>query len=124
MQLPKRHLPVVGLLGLIVIAAAGGTVYYYQFLTPHGVSRGTPVHRLVFMKATVFEEGGFSITNTAYLNQTNLPDFNASKGYNLTGVKYQNYKSSPNDNKTVYANSGDTLTFYILGENATHTVPL
>ena len=122
MQLPKRHLPVVGLLGLIVIAATGGTIYYYQFLTPHVVSHALPAHRLIFMTAIVFEEGGFSITNTAYLNQTGLPAFSSSKGYNLTGVNYQNYKS--NDNKTVYVNSGDTLTFYIFGENATHTSPL
>jgi len=121
-QLPKRHLPVVGLIGLIVIAAAGGTVYYYQFLTPHEVSHIVPAHRLIFMTAIVFEEGGFSITNTAYLNQTSLPAFSASNGYNLTGVNYHNYKSS--DNKTVYVNTGDTLTFYIHGENATHTAPL
>ena len=124
MQIPKRHLPVVGLLGLIVIAATGGTIYYYQFLTPHIVSHVEPVHRLIFMTAIVHEEGGFTITNTAYLNQTALPVYSPSNGYNLTGVKYQNYKSSPNDNKTVYANSGDTLTFYVYGENATRTAPI
>ncbi len=128
MQLSKRHLPVVGLLGLIVIAATGGTIYYYQFLTPHPVSHAAPVHRLIFMTAIVFEEGGFTITNTAYLNQTAPPPlsaFSSSGGYNLTGVvKYQNYTSSPNDNKNIHANNGDTLTFYIYGENATHTSPL
>ncbi len=123
MQVPKRHLPVVGLIGLIVIGATGGTIYYYQFLTPHGVSRAPPAHRLIFMTAIVFEEGGFSITNTAYLNQTSLPAFNSTLGPSLAPpVKYQNYKVS--DNKTVYVNTGDTLTFYIFGKNATHTAPL
>src|SRR5690349_12079769 len=105
MQVPKRHLPVVGLLGLIVIAATGGTIYYYQFLTPHQSSHGPPSHRLVFMTAIVYEEGGFKFYDTAYLNQTSLPSFNASNGGpSLIGVKYQNYKPSSTDNQTINAN--------------------
>ena len=124
MQVPKKHLPVVGLLGLIVVAAAGGTIYYYQFVIPHVITHAVPSHRLIFMTAIVFEEGGFTVTNTAYLNQTNLPGFNTTSGYNLAGVDYHNYQQSPKDNKTIYVNSGDTLTFYIKGKNATSTSPL
>jgi len=131
MQVPKRHLPVVGLLGLIVIAAAGGTVYYYQFFTPHQTTHGPISHRLIFMTATVYEEGGFRIYDTAYLNQTSLPSadlagksFNASIGPVLAGLNYTNYKPTSTDNQTINANVGDTLTFFIRGVNATHTAPL
>jgi len=111
LQAPKKHLPVVGLLGLVVIAAAGGTVYYYQFASPH--THAVPSHRLVFMTAVIQELGGFHVNNTAYLNQTTLPAFDNSKGYNLTGVKFQDYLPSYSDNKTINANAGDTITFYI-----------
>ena len=124
MQVPKRHLPVVGLLGLIVIAAAGGTVYYYQFLTPHQSTHGPPSHRLIFMTAIVEEEGGFKFYDIAYLNQTSLPAFNATAGPSFAGLKYQNYKPSSTDNRTIDANVGDSITFYIKGVNATHTAPL
>ena len=113
MQVPKRHLPVVGLLGLIVIAAAGGTVYYYQFLTPHQSSCGVPSHRLMFMTAEIQEIGGFKVYNTAFLNQTSLPGFNASYGPSLAGVSLNDYKPSSNDNKTINVNVGDEVTFYI-----------
>jgi plastocyanin len=112
-QAPKKHLPVVGLLGLVIIAAAGGTIYYYQFATPH--THGTPAHRLVFMTAVIQELGGFHINNTAFLNQTTLPAFDNTNGYNLTGVKFQDYLPSHSDNKTINANTGDTITFYIHG---------
>ena len=113
MQVSKRHLPVVGLLGLIVIAAAGGTVYYYQFLSPH--SHAVPAHRLVFMTAVIQELGGFHVNNTAFLNQTTLPAFDKANGYNLTGVSFHDYLPSYSDNKTINANAGDTITFYIHG---------
>jgi plastocyanin len=113
LQAPKKHLPVVGLLGLVVIAAAGGTIYYYQFASPH--THAIPAHRLVFMTAVIQELGGFHINNTAYLNQTTLPAFDNINGYNLTGVKFQDYLPSNSDNKTINANAGDTITFYIHG---------
>jgi plastocyanin len=119
MQVPKKHFPIVGLLGLVVVAAAGGGVYYYQFLLSHGTVTYAPSHRLVFMTAIVQEEGGFHIFNTAFLNQTTLPKFNATKGgANMTGVTYQKYQGR-SDNKTIDAHVGDTITFYIFGENAT-----
>lgn len=122
MQVPKRHFPVVGLLGLVVLAAAGGGVYYYQFFLSHATANVAPSHRLVFMTAIVQEEGGFHITNTAFLNQTNLPAFNATSGANMTGVNYQKYDGA-SDNKTIDAHPGDTITFYIYGENATGSDP-
>ena len=122
MQVQKRHLPIVGLLGLVVVAAAGGGIYYYQFVASHVTATFLPSHRLIFMTAIVQEEGGFHITNTAYLNQTGMPGFDSSNGYNLTGVKYQNYQTQ-SDNRTIQAHVGDTLTFYIKGENATSSDP-
>src|SRR5207244_9776459 len=118
MQVPKKHFPIVGLIGLVVVAAAGGGVYYYQFVLSHATVTYLPSHRLVFMTAIIQEQGGFHITNTAFLNQTNLPSFDPSKGYNLTGVNYHNYQGE-SDNKTIDAHVGDTITFYILGMNAT-----
>jgi plastocyanin len=118
MQVPKRHLPVVGLLGLVVIAAAGGTVYYYQFLTPHQSSCGAPSHRLVFMTAKIQEVGGFNVYNMAFLNQTSLPGFNSTNGPGLAGVSFKDYKPSSSDNKTINLNVGDEVTFYIRSVNA------
>ncbi|OLD14184.1 MAG: hypothetical protein AUI97_02255 [Crenarchaeota archaeon 13_1_40CM_3_52_17] len=105
------------MLGLVVIAAAGGTVYYYQFLTPHQSSCGVPSHRLIFMTAEIQEVGGFKVYNTAFLNQTTLPGFNAS-GPVLAGVSFKDYKPSSNDNKTINVNVGDEVTFYIHSINA------
>jgi len=75
---------------------------------------------MIFMTAIVEEEGGFHIFNTAFLNQTGLPPFDTSNGYNLTGVKYQDYQGS-SDNRTIDAHPGDKITFYIKGLNATGT---
>jgi len=122
MQVPKKHFPIVGLIGLVVVAAAGGGIYYYQFVISHNIVTFTPSHRLVFMTAVVQEEGGFHVFNTAFLNQTALPGFDATKGYNLTGVKVQKYLGE-SDNKTIDAHVGDTITFYILAKNATSTDP-
>jgi plastocyanin len=117
-QVPKKHLPVLGLLGLVVIAASGGTIYYYQFVLPHASSCGVASHRLVFMTAQIQELGGFKVTRTAYLNQTAAPSFSPSKGANLTGVNIHDYKGAA-DNKTIDASVGDTITLYIFGVNAT-----
>lgn len=121
MQVPKRHLPIVGLLGLVVVAAAGGGIYYYQFVISHVAPSYVASHRMVFMAATIVDTSpnghGFEITNTAYLNQSSLPNFNAS-GPSLAGVKYTNYKGE-SDNSTIDAHPGDTITFYILPTNVT-----
>ena len=116
MQVPKRHLPIVGLLGLVVIAAAGGGIYYYGYLHPPCTNCSVPSHRLYFMTATIVEAGGFQIVNGAYLNQTDAPGFNATSGPNLSGVKHQNYTAS---GTTINAIVGDTVTLYIFGVNST-----
>jgi plastocyanin len=124
MQVPKRHFPVVGIIGLIVIAAAGGGIYYYQFVISHTTSPYTPVHRLVFMTAVIVEGStnghGFSVNGASYLNQSTLPNFNESYGPTLTGVKYTNYTVS--SSTEIDARVGDTITFYIQGINDTTTM--
>src|SRR5207247_9141034 len=106
MQVPKKHFPIVGLIGLVVVAAASGGVYYYQFVLSHATVTYLPSHRLVFMTAIVQEEGGFHITNTAFLNQSNLPKFNSTSGASMTGVNYTNYRGE-SDNITIEAHVGD-----------------
>jgi len=116
LQVPKKHLPVVGILGLVMIAAAGGGIYYYAYLHPPSASCGVPSHRLIFMTAIIFELGGFQVTNGAYLNQTDVPAFNATSGPTLAGVKLHNYTAT---GSTINAIVGDTVTLYIRGINST-----
>ncbi len=120
MQVPKKHFPVVGILGLVVIAAAGGGIYYYQFVISHTTITYTPSHRLVFINATIVEDSpnghGFEITNTAFLNQSTLPNFSGGNGANMTGVTYTDYKGE-SDNSTIDAHPGDTITFYIYSKS-------
>lgn len=123
MQVPKRHLPVVGIIGLVIVAASGGGIYYYQFVLPHNTTIVPVAHRMIYMTAVVQEEGGYHITRTVFLNQTSLPAFSDSNGAPLTGVSFHDYKQVSSDNKTINANVGDTVTFYILGVNATSTDP-
>ncbi len=129
MQVPKTRFPIVGLITLVLLGAAAGSIYYYQFIAPPSTLCGThPSHRLVFMTAVVQEWpgiGGFRITNTAFLNQTTLPQFSTTLGANLTGVQYQNYQASPG-NKTLNTNIGDTVTLYIkaISTNETSGTPI
>ena len=120
MQVAKRHLPIVGLLGLVVIVAAAGGVYYYQFVVSHSPVNYVPSHRLVFMNATIVETSlnghGFEITSTAFLNQSTLPSFSSAKGANMTDVNYAEYKGE-SDNSTITAHPGDTITFYIYSKS-------
>jgi plastocyanin len=97
------------------MAAAGGGVYYYAYLHAPSSSCGVPSHRLIFMTAVIFEQGGFQIKNGAFLNQSDVP-FNATAGPNLAGAKYHNYTTSGN---TINAVVGDTVTLYIYGTNST-----
>jgi len=124
MHVPKKHFPIVGILGIIVIAAAGGGIYYYQFVIPHATTTYTPVHRLVFITATIVEGSanghGFAIYGASYLNQSKLPDFNQSYGPVLTGVKYTNYTVSSSTD--IDARVGDNMTFYIRGISDTSTM--
>jgi plastocyanin len=120
MQIPKKHLPIVGLLGLVFVAAAGGGIYYYQFVVSHAAPTLSGVHRLVFMNATIVEASpnnkGFWITETAFLNQSTVPSVDPIKGLNLTGVAHTDYKGN-SDNSTVNANAGDTITFIIFSKS-------
>lgn len=116
---PKRHLPIVGLLGLLVVAGAGGTLAYYQYVVPHQPSCAAPVHRLIFMNAVIQELGGFTINSAAIVNGTALPKYDSTTSrWNFTGVQYQNYTADP---KTISANVGDTLTLYIVAKNVSDT---
>src|SRR5215471_13895914 len=106
---PKRHFPMVGLLGLVVIAAAAGPVVYYQFIAPPNTSCGLhPAHRLIFMTAMIKERGGYNIVNAATLNQSSLPSFSNVTGPDLSGVSFHDYKTA--DNSTIYSNIGDNVT--------------
>ncbi len=112
MQIPKKHFPTVGLIGIVVLAAAGGSIVYYQFiLSPSAACGIAPVHRLIFMTAIIHERGGFNIFNAAILNQASLPSFSNVTGAKLAGVSYANYKTS--DNSTIQVSQGDTVTLYI-----------
>ena len=112
MQVPKRHIPVVGVLGLLVVAAAGGSIAYYQYVHPPQTACGThPVHRLIFMTAIIHERGSFNIFNAAILNQSSLPTFSNTTGANLTRVHFIDYKAA--DNSTLSANIDDTVTVYV-----------
>lgn len=112
----------MGLLGLVLIAAGAGSIVYYQYVVPPQTNCGlNPVHRLIFMTALIKERGGFNIFDAATLGQTNLPSFSTTGGANLTGVSYQNYKTT--DNATISGNVGDTITLYIKAISTNETGP-
>ena len=125
MQVPKKQFPAVGLVTLVLIGAAAGAVYYYQFVVPHARTCGLPVHRIIFLKALVQEApfNGFSIISAAILNQTSAAPPVAANytsqdpRLNFTGVKFTNYTVT--NPKTIEANVGDTVTVYMLAVNAT-----
>ncbi len=118
MQPAKRHLPIVGLIGLVALAAAGGGIYYYQYIIPHAATCSPPVHRLIFMTAIIHEQGGFFVTNAAILNGT-MPKFDNINGANLTGVSPQYYRLADPTNHTIGGNPGDIMTLYIKSVNST-----
>ncbi len=125
MQVSKKHFPVVGLLSLVLIGVAAGSVYYYQFVVPPVKTCGTPVHRIIFMKALVQESpfNGFSIISAGILNETGSPPPTAlnftsqDPRLNFTGVGFRNYTVA--NPKEIEANLGDTITIYMLSANAT-----
>ncbi len=111
----------VGLITLVVIAAASGSLYYYQYYIPHATGCTTSVHRVFFMTAIIQEQGGFNITRAAIYNETtaSLPRAtNSTLGpLNFTGVQLTNITAT--NPKTIQANIGDTITIYILSVNGT-----
>jgi len=124
MQVSKKHFPVVGLLSLVLVGVAVGSVYYYQFVVPHARTCALPVHRIIFMKALVQEApfNGFSIVGEGIWNLTSLPP--AAANYtsqdprlNFTGIRFTN--TTVTNLKTIQTNVGDTITVYMLSVNAT-----
>ena len=119
MQVTKKHFPVVGLLSLVLIGVAAGSIYYYQFVTPHARECGAPVHRIIFLEAIIEEQGGFSISSAAVLNQTGSTPPAAtnqtSSALNFTGVQFSNYTVT--NPRVIEANAGDTITIYMLSVN-------
>ena len=115
----------MGLLSLVLIGAAAGSIYYYQFIVPQAKNCAAPVHRVIFMRALVQETpfNGFAITGAAILNETGSP-LPVAANYtsqdprlNFTGVRLENYTvTSP---RTIEANVGDRITIYVLAVNAT-----
>lgn len=125
MQVSKKHFPAVGLLSLMLIGVAAGSIVYYQFIAPQAKTCGAPVHRVIFMRALVQEApfNGFSITSAAILNETGSPlpvaaNYTAQDPrLNFTGVRLENYTVT--NPKTIEANEGDTITIYVLAVSAT-----
>lgn len=116
MQIPRKHFPAVGLLSLVLVGAAAGSIYYYQFVVPQNRSC-VPAHRVIFLDAIIEELGGFTIKNAAYLNQTDLPSYSNQTGPILNStVAYTNYRVS--SNKTIEANLGDTVTIFYHSKDA------
>ncbi len=124
MQPAKGHLPIVGLIGLVALAAAGGGIYYYQFVAPHNTSCGAPVHRLFFITAIIQERGGFNITREVILQNGTAPTVNGTAQPSLAGLQYHNV--SLTDHKTISANVGDTVTIYVksISTNETGSQPV
>lgn len=119
MQVPKKHFPTVGLVAVVLVAAAGGSIYYYQFVLPHNASVcGAPANRIIVLDAIIHEVGGFQIKDAAYLNQSTLPSFTNQTGPMLNStLRYTNYQVA--DNNTIVLNPGDNVTIYYHSLNST-----
>lgn len=111
---PKKHIPAVGIIGLVLIAAALGSVYYTQYLVSHSTAcLVVPEHRLYVMEAIIHERGGFHALGIYKLNATNSP---SPPFDNVTGPKI----ASPNatqlaplqDPSEILGNVGDIITIY------------
>ncbi len=123
MQVSKKHFPVVGLLSLVLIGVAAGSVYYYQFVVPQARTCAPPVHRVILMRALIQESGGFSIVGFGLWNETSLPPPAANytsqdPRLNFMGVRFTN--TTVTNLKMIEANVGDTITVYMLSVNTTN----
>ncbi len=119
MQTPRKHFPVVGLIALVLVAAAGGSIYYYQFVLPHNKNCGVPANRVIFLSAIIQEDGGFTITGVATVNQTALPSATNSTSLDLSGVSLKWDNSSITNNKSITVNQGDNVTVYMFAVSST-----
>ncbi len=119
MQVPKKHFPIVGLIGLVLVGAAAGSIYYYQFVVPHNaVVCGAPAHRIIMLNAVIHELGGFQIKDAAYLNQTTLPSFTNQTGPMLNNtVRYTNYAVANNNTIDVNPGNGGGHGFFLADLN-------
>jgi hypothetical protein len=112
---PKKHLPAVGIIGLVLIAAAFGSVYYTQFLVSHSTAcLVVPEHRLYLMQAIIHERGGFTVQGIYKLNSTAapLPPFSNVTGPRITSQNATQLAPLP-DPSLVFGSVGDTITLYI-----------
>lgn len=112
---PKKHIPAVGIIGLVLIAAALGSVYYTQFLVSHSTAcLVVPEHRLYVMQAIVHERGGFQVQGVYKLNSTAapLPPFSNVTGPKITSQNATQLAPLP-DPSLVFGSVGDTITLYI-----------
>ena len=111
----KLHLPAVGIIGLVLIAAAAGGIAYTQFLHPPStVCQVIPAHRLYVMQAIIHEDGGFNIHSAYKLNSTasTLPKFNSTYGPVLPNSNTTQVPN-PSDKSLISGNVGDIITLYI-----------
>src|SRR5438445_3248495 len=66
---PKKHMPAVGIIGLVLIAAALGSVYYTQFVVSHSTAcLVVPVTLLYIMHAIIHDRRGFKVQVVYKLN--------------------------------------------------------
>ena len=124
MQVPRKHFPVVGLIALVLVAAAGGSIYYYQFVLPHNKNCGVPVNRVIFLQAIIQEvtpNGGFNIIGAATVNKTTvLPSATNSTSLDFSGIAFNWYNSSITNRKSIEVNQGDNVTIYMFAVNSTN----
>ena len=112
---PKKHMPAVGIIGLVLIAAALGSVYYTQFVVSHSTAcLVAPEHRLYVMQAIIHERGGFQVQAVYKLNSTAapLPPFSNVTGPKITSRNATQLAPLP-DPSLVFGSVGDTITLYI-----------
>src|SRR5947209_8853157 len=96
---PKKHMPAVGIIGLVLIAAALGSVYYTQFVVSHSTAcLVVPEHRLYIMQAIIHERGGIQVQAVYRLNSTAapLPPFSDVTGPKITSLNATQLAHLPN----------------------------
>ncbi|HZD12709.1 MAG TPA: hypothetical protein VE177_04230, partial [Candidatus Binatus sp.] len=118
----KRHLPAVGIIGLVLIATAVVAVGYTQFLHPPPTLCTTvPEHRLYVMEAIIKERGGFMVQGIYKLNSTAIPFSNAT-GPKIASPNATQIPALP-DSSQIYGSVGDTVTLYIHPVSTNETGP-
>jgi len=116
----KRHIPAVGIIGLVLIIVATGGIFHTQFLHPPNTTcTVAPIHRVYVMSAIIQDLQGYqvlaiyqtNITGTIPTNSSGVPStFNNGNFTNLP---------ARTDSKEVYGNPGDLITIFIRSTNST-----